>query len=631
MATAKTSAPRRLNIQMVQNVLLIWLDSNIDEKSDDCQNTLAQLRGAVNDVIIFQDSDECIEFLGTMDNQKACMIMSGALGESIVPRVHQLSQVDSIFIFCRNKEYHEQWSKKWSKVKGVHTKIVPICEALKEAAQQCEQNAMPMSFVTANEDPSKKNLDQLDPTFMYSQILKEILLTIKFEHKHFKEFIDYCRTAFAGNDAELENIDQFKRTYYDKTPVWWYTCECFLYPMLNCALRLIDVDLIIKIGFFIDDLHQQIERLHKEQFGGARNNESFTVYRGQGLSKTDFEQLTKTKGGLLSFNNFLSTSRKRKVSVEFAHRSLKDPDLVGIIFVMLIDPNQSTTPFASINGIGYFEKKEDEVLFSMHTVFRICDIKSMPDNQRLFQVDLKLTSDNDKDLRALTDRIRKGTSPELDGWFRLGSLLIDMGEPKKAQQVLEILLEEETDESQRGRTYHLLGVAECDQKKYREAIISYEKALKIFDKKLPSTHPSLAVSHNNIGNAYRNMGELLKALEAHEKALSIRKQSLPSNHRHLGMSYTNIGNVCCDMGEYSKALLCYEKDLKICESTLPANHPELAVCYNNIGGTYEHMRNYSKAHSLYERAVKAATHSLPPNHPDLKSYQKNFDRVKKQI
>ena len=40
----------------------------------------------------------------------------------------------------------------------------------------------------------------------------------------------------------------------------------------------------------------------------------------------------------------------------------------------------------------------------MHSVFRIRDIKSMDGNDRLYQVDLALTSDDDKDLRALTDR-----------------------------------------------------------------------------------------------------------------------------------------------------------------------------------------------------------------------------------
>ena len=46
-------------------------------------------------------------------------------------------------------------------------------------------------------DASSKTLDRLDPSFMYTQILKEILLTIKFEEKHIQEFIDYCREQFA--------------------------------------------------------------------------------------------------------------------------------------------------------------------------------------------------------------------------------------------------------------------------------------------------------------------------------------------------------------------------------------------------------------------------------------------------
>jgi hypothetical protein len=638
MATAESSAVGkssdlpargRLNIQVVQNVLLIWLDNNIDDKNDDCRNTIAQLRCVVNTINMFADSDRCIQFIENMNDQKACMIISGSLGEHIVPRIHSMSQVDAIFIFCGNKKRHEQWSKKWSKIKGVFTEISPICEALKQAAQQCEQNAIPMSFVATNDDVSKKNLDQLNPMFMYSQILKEILLTIKFEEKHIKEFIDYCREVFAENEAELNNVKKFERQYHNKTPIWWYTYECFLYPMLNCALRLMDVDLIIKIGFFIDDLHRHIEQLHKEQFGHASAGNSFTVFRGQGLPKTEFEQMTKAKGGLLSFNSFLSTSKDREISLNFAHRAMTNPDLVGIIFVMAIDPAKSTTPFASINGVGYFENKEDEVLFSMHTVFRICEITPVEDNHRLFQVELTLTSDNDKDLCALTDRIREETSPELDGWHRLGSLLLDMGQFSRAQQVFEILLEQEPDEKQKARLYHLLALAKTNQGENREAIVFYEKSLEIRKKSLSPTHPSLAMSYNNIGNAYRNLGDYLKALLFHEKALAIRKQSLPSNHRHLAMSYSNIGNVCSNMGEYSKALLCYEKDLAISKNALPPNHPELGISYNNIGSVYEKMHDYSKARSFYELAVDNGQHSLPPNHPQLQSYRKNLDRVKK--
>ncbi|CAF1313678.1 unnamed protein product [Adineta steineri] len=45
-----TEGRRRINILHMQNVLLIWLDSNIDETDADCQNTITKLRCAVNDI-----------------------------------------------------------------------------------------------------------------------------------------------------------------------------------------------------------------------------------------------------------------------------------------------------------------------------------------------------------------------------------------------------------------------------------------------------------------------------------------------------------------------------------------------------------------------------------------------------
>jgi tetratricopeptide (TPR) repeat protein len=313
--------------------------------------------------------------------------------------------------------------------------------------------------------------------------------------------------------------------------------------MLNRALRMSDVDIIIKMVFFIGDLHRQIEQLHKKQSDNHQIGKMLTVYRGQGLSKADFQKMKETKGGLMSFNNFLSTSKDRNVSLHFARSALADPDSVGILFVMTIDPSKSTTPFASINGISYFPG-EDEVLFSMHTVFRIHDIKSMGENQRLFQVDLTLTGENDdKDLRKLTDCIREETYPDSSGWFRFGLVLYKMGQFQKSEQVYEVLLDQETNESDKAPIYGQLGIMKYNQGENKEAIEFYEKTLEINKKTLPPNHSSLAISYNNIGAVYQNMGEYSKALSYYEKSLEIRQQSFPPNHPDLAGAYNNIGAV----------------------------------------------------------------------------------------
>ncbi|CAF4551917.1 unnamed protein product, partial [Rotaria socialis] len=100
-------------------------------------------------------------------------------------------------------------------------------------------------------------------------------------------------------------INELKRKYHQKSPVWWYTCEMFLYGMLSWGLRSLDMEAMFKLGFFIRSLHLQLKQLHQKQ--SAKFKKSFAVYRGQGMNEEDFQNLLDSKGGLLSFNNFLST------------------------------------------------------------------------------------------------------------------------------------------------------------------------------------------------------------------------------------------------------------------------------------------------------------------------------------
>ncbi|UJR24206.1 hypothetical protein I4U23_027172 [Adineta vaga] len=288
---------------LTQNVLLIWLDSSIDEANEDCQQTIIELQHVMNAVSTYTNSDQCIEFIKTIKDHKMCMIISGYLGQHIVPRVHDLSQVDSIFILCGNKSRHEQWAKQWPKVKGVFTETKPMCKALKQAAQQCEQNAISMSFV-----PMAKKLDQLDPSFI----------------------------------------------------------------------------------------------------------------------------------------------KARNVSLGFAECAARNPDLVGILFVMTIDPTQSTTAFASIRDISAITH-EDEVLFSMHSVFRIQDVKQIGGNNKLFEVNMTLTGDKDIELSALTDRLREESFPNEEGWARLGLVLKNMGQNDKAEEIYRMLLDQKTEENIKGK------------------------------------------------------------------------------------------------------------------------------------------------------------------------------------
>ncbi|CAF1122179.1 unnamed protein product [Adineta steineri] len=383
--------------------------------------------------------------------------------------------------------------------------------------------------------------------------------------------------------------------------------------MLSRALRLLDVDILIRMGFFIRDIHRHIQQLHSEQIKTTDSNKSFTVYRGQGLSIADVEKMIKAKNGLISFNNFLSTSKSRSNALRFALEAAKNPDLVGILFIMDIDSSHSSTYFASITDVSY-QHDENDILFSMHTIFRIVDIKSMDEHNRRYEIKLTLTSDNDIDLTLLTNRIRDETYSNSTGWHKLAEILLKMGEYTKVENIYKMLYDETTDESKKAYIYHQLGFTKDEQGTYQEAVVYYEKSINIKEKILPSNHLSLATSYNNIGQTFYHMADYSKALLFFEKALEIRLQALPENHSGITDCYQNIGLVHYNMGDYMKALSCIEKALEVQKTSLLHNHPDLAYYYNNIGRiAFEESKQFLISNKN-EISRVTSRHIWPPNH-----------------
>ncbi|CAF4645625.1 unnamed protein product [Rotaria sp. Silwood2] len=84
-------------------------------------------------------------------------------------------------------------------------------------------------------------------------------------------------------------------------------------------------------------------------------------------------------------------------------------------------------------------------------------MKQIDGNNRFWQVNLTLTSDNDPVLHALTEQMRKKTYPDAQGWKRLGMLLIKLGKFDKAQEVYGILLDQTTTDRGKAFIYHQHG------------------------------------------------------------------------------------------------------------------------------------------------------------------------------
>ena len=592
--------------RILPDVYLVWLG----EHNDECRQSIAHVRQVIDTVHVFDNIDECIDFITDRPDETVYMITSETYAQQLLVVTADIPQLKSVYTFYQKN-------------------IVPICDALKQALKDNDNNEVSINFAKSTSLASNKNKDILDCTFMYTQILKEILLTIDFNEQNFNDFLTFCRNEFKGKTKELKHVDEIQKDYRNQTPIWWYTRETFLYKILNKALRLMNIDIILQISFFVCDLHKQIAALHAEQFTEHTSSNSFVVYRGQGMSQADFDQMKQNKGGLLAFNNFLSTSKRREVSLRFIRPIITKRDSVPVLFVMNIDPTIIHTPFAHIRDISN-KKTEDETLFSMHSVFRIGEIEKLDDDNRIWKAELTFTSDNDPDLRALTEKMREEMQGPI-GRYRLGFLMIKLNKLDQAEKLYQSLLRETTDQSEKALCFHQLAWVYTYQGKYEEAAKYYHKSLEIMKKSLPVDHPNLATSYNNIGSLYQDSGEYPNALEYFHKSLEIKKISLPVDHPDLATSYKNIGTVYLHMGEYAKALDYNHKSLEIEKISLPVDHPDFATSYNNIGTVYLHMGEYAKALEYYHKSLEIKKRSLPVDHPDFATSYNNIGSLYQDI
>ena len=284
--------------------------TEMDQSHEYLRSCVTDLSSNFYAVHTFGDTDECVDFLSDIQTEEIILIASEHLAENLVPMIHQISQLISVFALSSNEFRDQQWTNNWSKVKGLFTDVYLLSDSLIRLIRQYEEDNTSFSFITVD-DMCNRNLNQLPPSFMYTQLFKEIIFEMEHNEQSLTDFVSYCHEVCAERKFDPKTITKFEKEYRSHTPVWWYTSPYFIYSMLNQALRDLDTRTIIKMGFFISDLHRQITDLYNTQIQQLPST-SLTLYRGQGLSKEDLAKLQSNRGGLISFNSFISSSEDPK-------------------------------------------------------------------------------------------------------------------------------------------------------------------------------------------------------------------------------------------------------------------------------------------------------------------------------
>ena len=484
-----------------------------------------------------------------------------------------------------------------------------------------------------------KNIDQtsieLNGQFVYSQLLIDLLLQLKPDEKDKRELIGLCRKLYEDNQTELVHINRFDQEYCSSESITWYTMDCFLYRILNRALRVQNIHVLYLLRSVIRDIAEQLKQVQMQKH--------IQTYRGQLISSEEMNRLRYSIGKLISINSFFSTSMNRAQALEFLRVSGNSKDeqnsgqmLENVLFEIDADPigiisNSLNRPFGDISSISKFSD-EDEVLFMIGSIFRLNHVCSHQPSLSIGNkmeiitiVRMTLCTSYDEDLEQLYTTMKNHFIETKETSLALSKLLIKMGKISYAEKYLFRLLGEfSSDDAALVDLYHLVGKVTDAKENYDESLKWYRKSLEVSMRLCPSDYIKTSNAYNSMGIVYRKKGETHQALVCFNQAVSLFEEANKEKYPNIALFYGNIAYTYHDEKKYEDALSFYEKALTIQKQHLPSSHADIGASYMNIGVIHRCLGRYDQALDNYKQSLEIQLRSLPSDHLDIATTYKNI-------
>jgi tetratricopeptide (TPR) repeat protein len=521
----------------LENCIIVWLStlSSIPEQ----KRMTKQLRCIVGMLKTFTDLDECVTFIQDIREEKVFLIVPSEM-DTFIERFDHLPQLEMTYVFDTSSQGLKA-DNDCIVQPNIFRDIADLCEQLRQDVRLCELDLVAVTAVAADAPSTAFDSTSTKQTafFLCTQLIKQIVLRMKFENEHRSEFVNFCRAHYRRDDEQLQAIDDFENNYRPQKVLWWLTNPCFVSRILHRVQRTQEIDVIYKMGFLIKHIHMQLAILH-EKITSLRQN-PVTVYRGKSMSSAEFDSLLRNnRGGLFMFSNFLTASTDKNVAVDFVRRRIAThPEMTGILFEVHIDPMipNTTNPFALLNNLNSdIKSTKGEIYFTMGTVFRIESMEQVGNSPTtMWNVTLTLIDDNDQHFHGLVSPLRT-SDVESSPLAYMGKLLIEMGECDRAVQFYLGVLNDPSVLNQPRRLVRVhngLGTIFTHQGEYTRALEHYQISLKTGLSYLAPGHPDLAPIYHTIGGSYFNIGDYGQALYNYEQAAQLVEHSTQPPQKHF--------------------------------------------------------------------------------------------------
>ncbi|CAF1029265.1 unnamed protein product [Adineta ricciae] len=614
------------NRSNISNYNVIWLDKSIHSKQN--ANLQDRLRSIVTHLQVFEDVAQCEQYIqSTFPTNQFIFIVSGKLGQEIIPRIHEYSTIYMIYVYCVNKDFYQVWSLEYPKIKGIYNHFEGLLELIssyqRRRVESDTNESFSMSILNGTMD-NEQSTSHMDGRFVHSQLLTDCLLRMQtiVSDTDKEDLINLCLEKYPDASLDISKYSEdFTESYSADSAIYWYTKEAFVYRLLNKSLRTQDIDLLFAFRFLIRDIQQHLQEYQCLS--------PVTLYRSQLILDEELEILKQSVGKLISMNSFLSTTTEHDIAwLSFTSPNPQNASSrnKSVIFQIYADPSRTgMKPFANVSEFSAFPD-ENEVLMMLGSVFRLDRIHL--GQYHTWVIEMTLCSDDDHDLKAVVDSMRSQYGSGQTRLLLFGHVLVDMARFHEAEKYYYRLLKQLSDDDPDvSLCYHSLAKVACEKGAYELSLKKLQRALDIAQRTLRKNHPRLGFIYTSMGEVYEKIGKTNEALDSYKKALKVWSKYQDLDPQYIAWCLNNIGNVYNTHKEYSKALEYLTKAMKMKNSCLPPSHPCMGNAYLNLGNSHYYSGQYQQAVQCYQTAKNIYTTSLPPDHPSIATTLKNIGLV----
>ncbi|CAH1243131.1 KLC1 [Branchiostoma lanceolatum] len=138
-------------------------------------------------------------------------------------------------------------------------------------------------------------------------------------------------------------------------------------------------------------------------------------------------------------------------------------------------------------------------------------------------------------------------------------------------------------------------------------------------------NPCLIAGDQGLIDTYMAITVKILQADGGKLALQLAQETMKEDIKNIAVSLNNLGLAWDDMGEHRRAISCYEQALQMYRSIHDGQntaHPDIAMSLDNLGSAWQHLGNFRKSITYHEEALQMYRSIYGEDsaaHPDIAS------------